>query len=149
MTPPLSSDGADPSTYVRSQRSSRAPARFADGDTCANLPQVPRLLRGWEPRWEASPGDAAAPLPGGHVPTPGASPSNSRGESREVGLCHNQTSFMLQRTSWRKWKEKPQNERKVLQIVYLGKDLYLLYMKNCDNSITKGQISSFKHGQRN
>lgn len=78
MTPPLSSDGAGPSTYVRSQRSSRAPACFADGDTCANLPQVPRLLRGWEPRWESSPGDAAAP----------AAPVRSmEGEESDRGPC--------------------------------------------------------------
>jgi hypothetical protein len=36
-----------------------------------------------------------------------------------------------------KWRDKPQNGRKFLQIIYLIRDLYLEYAKSFFNSIIK------------
>lgn len=52
------------------------------------------------------------------------------------------------RTPSRKWKDNPQNGRKLLQVIYLVRDLYLDYIKNY-NSVIKRWLTQLKIGQNN
>lgn len=56
-------------------------------------------------------------------------------------------NFVLWRTS-RKYKDNPEDFRKFLQIVYLIRNLYLEYIKDCYNSTLERQVPSLKNGQR-
>ena len=56
--------------------------------------------------------------------------------------------FCASKDTIKKLKRKPAEGEKILQIIYLIRDLYSEYIKNSYNSTMRRQITQLKNGQR-
>lgn len=68
-------------------------------------------------------------------------------KKNQLGLIETENLFSA-KTILRRWEDRPQTGRKYLQTTYVTKDLYLEYIKNCQNATVRKQTIQIENGQK-